>query len=131
MFTEVIYLENNCCLEGGKSIKTSCIQNINFLAKPSRHLSVSSQINTRDASGQTPLHLACERGDLPCVKELLEESQARTDIKDRNGETPMHCAGKQDSPAIIQVRLSRSEDTVTFLSDPTLTITCEMILKVN
>uniref|UniRef100_A0A4W6GB66 phospholipase A2 n=1 Tax=Lates calcarifer TaxID=8187 RepID=A0A4W6GB66_LATCA len=64
-------------------------------------------INARDASGQTPLHLACERGDAVCVKELLEESQARTDIKDRNGETPMHCAAKQDSPAIIQVLCSR------------------------
>ncbi|MEQ2211069.1 hypothetical protein XENOCAPTIV_025471 [Xenoophorus captivus] len=64
--------------------------------------SVVSQINARDASGQTPLHLACERGDLVCVKELLEESQARTDIKDKNGETPMHYASKQDSPVIIQ-----------------------------
>ncbi|XP_040892762.1 85/88 kDa calcium-independent phospholipase A2 isoform X1 [Toxotes jaculatrix] len=72
-----------------------------------KHNYVQSQINTRDASGQTPLHLACERGDAVCVKELLEESQARTDIKDRNGETPMHCAAKQDSLAIIQVLCSR------------------------
>ncbi|MED6295540.1 hypothetical protein CHARACLAT_032883 [Characodon lateralis] len=69
--------------------------------------SVVSQINARDASGQTPLHLACERGDLVCVKELLEESQARTDIKDKNGETPMHYASKQDSPVIIQALCSR------------------------
>ncbi|XP_070776704.1 85/88 kDa calcium-independent phospholipase A2 [Enoplosus armatus] len=72
-----------------------------------KHNYVQSQINARDASGQTPLHLACERGDLACVTELLDESQARTDIKDRNGETPMHCAAKQDSPAIIQVLCSR------------------------
>lgn len=72
-----------------------------------KHNYVQSQINTRDASGQTPLHLACERGDLACVKELLEESQARTDIRDRNGETPMHCASKQDSPLIIQSLCSR------------------------
>uniref|UniRef100_A0A7N6FFP0 phospholipase A2 n=1 Tax=Anabas testudineus TaxID=64144 RepID=A0A7N6FFP0_ANATE len=56
---------------------------------------------------QTPLHLACERGNVACVKELLEESQARTDIKDRNGETPVHSAAKQDSPAVIQVLCSR------------------------
>uniref|UniRef100_A0A672G0Y8 phospholipase A2 n=1 Tax=Salarias fasciatus TaxID=181472 RepID=A0A672G0Y8_SALFA len=72
-----------------------------------KHNYVQSQINARDASGQTPLHLACERGDLACVKELLEESQARTDIRDRNGETPMHCAAKQDSPVIIQTLCSR------------------------
>ncbi|XP_071359714.1 85/88 kDa calcium-independent phospholipase A2 isoform X2 [Trachinotus anak] len=72
-----------------------------------KHNYVQSQINARDASGQTPLHLACERGDLVCVKELLEESQARTDIKDRNGETPMHCAAKQDAPQIIQALCSR------------------------
>ncbi|XP_024114982.1 85/88 kDa calcium-independent phospholipase A2 isoform X2 [Oryzias melastigma] len=72
-----------------------------------KHNYVQSQINNRDASGQTPLHLACERGDLACVKELLEESQARTDIKDHNGETPMHSASKQDSPVIIQALCSR------------------------
>ncbi|KAM3865360.1 85/88 kDa calcium-independent phospholipase A2 [Diretmus argenteus] len=72
-----------------------------------KHNYVQSQINARDASGQTPLHLACKRGDVACVKELLEESQARTDIKDRNGETAMHYAAKQDSAAIIQVLCSR------------------------
>ncbi|XP_030287137.1 85/88 kDa calcium-independent phospholipase A2 isoform X3 [Sparus aurata] len=72
-----------------------------------KHNYVQSQINARDASGQTPLHRACERGDSACVKELLEESQARTDIKDHNGETPLHFAAKQDSPAIIQVMCSR------------------------
>ncbi|CAI5681263.1 unnamed protein product [Oreochromis niloticus] len=72
-----------------------------------KHNYVQSQINARDASGQTPLHLACERADATCVKELLEESQARTDIKDRNGETPIHYAAKQDSTVIIQVLCSR------------------------
>ncbi|XP_056136610.1 85/88 kDa calcium-independent phospholipase A2 isoform X2 [Lampris incognitus] len=72
-----------------------------------KHNYVQSQINARDASGQTPLHLACERGNVVCVRELLEESQARTDIKDRNGETPMHCAAKQDTAAVIQVLCSR------------------------
>uniref|UniRef100_A0A3P9HHS7 Uncharacterized protein n=1 Tax=Oryzias latipes TaxID=8090 RepID=A0A3P9HHS7_ORYLA len=86
-------------------------------APPSCRFSSSFlQINTRDASGQTPLHLACERGDLACVKELLEESQARTDIKDHNGETPMHSASKQNSPVIIQVKLNRKRTSFTFRS---------------
>ncbi|XP_045072903.1 85/88 kDa calcium-independent phospholipase A2 isoform X2 [Coregonus clupeaformis] len=72
-----------------------------------KHNYVQSQINARDGAGQTPLHLACERGDVACVRELLEECQARTDIKDKNGETPMHCAAKQDSATIIQALCSR------------------------
>lgn len=82
-----------------------------------KHNHVQSQINARNASGQTPLHLACERGDAACVKELLEESQARTDIKDRTGETPMHCAAKQDSSVIIQVLCSRMCPGVNELSE--------------
>uniref|UniRef100_A0A671TD31 phospholipase A2 n=1 Tax=Sinocyclocheilus anshuiensis TaxID=1608454 RepID=A0A671TD31_9TELE len=68
-----------------------------------KHNYVLSQMNARDAQGQTPLHLACERGDVGCVRGLLEECQARTDIKDKNGETPMHCAAKQDSAVIIEI----------------------------
>uniref|UniRef100_A0A8K9X731 phospholipase A2 n=1 Tax=Oncorhynchus mykiss TaxID=8022 RepID=A0A8K9X731_ONCMY len=72
-----------------------------------KHNHVQSQINARDGAGQTPLHLACERGEVACVRELLEECQARTDVKDKNGETPMHCAAKQDSATIIQALCSR------------------------
>lgn len=72
-----------------------------------KHNYVQSQINEQDSSGWTPLHLACERGDVGCVKELLEESRARTDIKDLKGETAMHCAAKQDSPAVIQALCSQ------------------------
>uniref|UniRef100_A0A8C6T7L3 phospholipase A2 n=1 Tax=Neogobius melanostomus TaxID=47308 RepID=A0A8C6T7L3_9GOBI len=57
-----------------------------------KHNHVQSEINAQDGSGITPLHLACERVDVGCVRELLEESQARTNIKDKNGDTAMHCA---------------------------------------
>ncbi|KAL4647833.1 85/88 kDa calcium-independent phospholipase A2 isoform X2 [Arapaima gigas] len=72
-----------------------------------KHNYVLSQINCRNASGQTPLHLACERGDVSCVRELLEDCQASTNIRDYQGETPMHFAAKQDSPAVIQLFCSR------------------------
>ncbi|KAJ8283636.1 hypothetical protein COCON_G00024860 [Conger conger] len=72
-----------------------------------KHNYVLSQINSKDGTGQTPLHLACERGDLACVRELLQDCQARTDIKDHQGDTPMHCAAKQDSAAIIQALCAR------------------------
>lgn len=72
-----------------------------------KHNYVQSLINTQDSLGQTPLHLACERGDTACVQQLLEESQARTDVKDNNGETPMHSAAKQDSAVVVQILCSR------------------------
>ncbi|XP_026879219.2 85/88 kDa calcium-independent phospholipase A2 isoform X1 [Electrophorus electricus] len=72
-----------------------------------KHNYILGQINARDLQGQTPLHLACEHGDVGCVRELLEECQARTDIKDRNGDTPMHCAAKQDSAAVVEVLCSQ------------------------
>ncbi|KAM9792300.1 85/88 kDa calcium-independent phospholipase A2 [Neosynchiropus ocellatus] len=72
-----------------------------------KHNYVQSLINTQDSLGQTPLHLACERGDTACVQQLLEESQARTDIRDNNGETPMHSAAKQDTAVVVQILCSR------------------------
>ncbi|XP_075869198.1 85/88 kDa calcium-independent phospholipase A2 isoform X2 [Nelusetta ayraudi] len=82
-----------------------------------KHNYIQSQINAQDLSGQTPLHLACERGDLTCVKELLEESQARTDIKDRKGETAVHVAAKLDSPVITQAMCTRFCSGVNELND--------------
>ena len=97
-------LKAHCALDINR---TSCLIGV-FPPPP------ASQLNARDASGQTPLHVACERGDVVCVRELLEESQARTDIADHNGETPMHCAAKQETAAVVKVTiLSPSFSTVT------------------
>ncbi|KAI5627630.1 85/88 kDa calcium-independent phospholipase A2 isoform X1 [Silurus asotus] len=72
-----------------------------------KHNHVLGQMNIRDAQGQTPLHLACERGEVSCVRDLIEECQARTDIRDKNGNTPMHCAAKQDSAVVVEVLCSQ------------------------
>uniref|UniRef100_A0A3Q3WQJ9 phospholipase A2 n=1 Tax=Mola mola TaxID=94237 RepID=A0A3Q3WQJ9_MOLML len=90
-----------------------------------KHNYVQSQINVRGASGQTSLHLACERGDLLCVKELLEECQARTDIKDRNGETPVHLAAKQDSP-IMCLRLCSGVNELNNNGETPLHVACRL-----
>ncbi|XP_057700147.1 85/88 kDa calcium-independent phospholipase A2 isoform X2 [Corythoichthys intestinalis] len=95
------------CLRNHPDWSTAHIAVDTGLRECLKHNQVQSEINKRDVLGQTPMHLACERSDAACVKELLEESQARTDIRDNQGETPMHIAAKHDSPAVIQILCSR------------------------
>ncbi|KAJ8263916.1 hypothetical protein GJAV_G00143050 [Gymnothorax javanicus] len=76
-----------------------------------------SGLNCQDGTRQTALHLACEKGDLDCVQELLQEYGASTEVRNHNGDTPFHCAAKQDSAAIIQELCSRSCAGVNELND--------------
>uniref|UniRef100_A0A8B9PVL5 phospholipase A2 n=1 Tax=Apteryx owenii TaxID=8824 RepID=A0A8B9PVL5_APTOW len=68
-----------------------------------RHNHVLSCVNNTDSEeGCTPLHLACRKGDMMCLQELLE-CHARVDITDRNGETVFHYAVRGSSPQIIEL----------------------------
>uniref|UniRef100_A0A8C5D2J2 phospholipase A2 n=1 Tax=Gouania willdenowi TaxID=441366 RepID=A0A8C5D2J2_GOUWI len=66
-----------------------------------------THINSQNEVGQTPLHLACERGDLASVKQLLDESQVRTDISDFYGDTPIHCACKHRFSVFVKALCSQ------------------------
>ncbi|XP_052645779.1 85/88 kDa calcium-independent phospholipase A2 isoform X2 [Harpia harpyja] len=68
-----------------------------------RHNHVLSCVNSTDSEdGCTPLHLACRKGDMECLLELLD-CHARVDITDRNGETVFHYAVRGNSPQIIEL----------------------------
>ncbi|XP_050771448.1 85/88 kDa calcium-independent phospholipase A2 isoform X2 [Gymnogyps californianus] len=68
-----------------------------------RHNHVLSCVNSTDSEdGCTPLHLACRKGDMECLLELLE-CHARVDITDRNGDTVFHYAVRGNSPQIIEL----------------------------
>ncbi|OXB77518.1 UNVERIFIED_CONTAM: hypothetical protein H355_015810 [Colinus virginianus] len=72
-----------------------------------RHNRVLSCVNSTDSEdGCTPLHLACRKGDMTCLQELLE-CHARVDITDRRGETVFHYAVRGSNPYIIEL-LSRT-----------------------
>lgn len=58
--------------------------------------------STDSEDGCTPLHLACRKGDMACLLELLE-CHARVDVTDRNGETVFHYAVRGHNPQIIEV----------------------------
>ncbi|NXT21827.1 PLPL9 phospholipase, partial [Syrrhaptes paradoxus] len=67
-------------------------------------------VNSTDSEdGCTPLHLACRKGDMECLLELLE-CHARVDITDRNGETVFHYAVRGNNPHIIEL-LGRTPTT--------------------
>uniref|UniRef100_A0A8C6N6B3 phospholipase A2 n=1 Tax=Melopsittacus undulatus TaxID=13146 RepID=A0A8C6N6B3_MELUD len=68
-----------------------------------RHNHVMSCVNSVDSEdGCTPLHLACRKGDMECLLELLE-CHARVDITDIHGETVFHYAVRGNSPHIIEL----------------------------
>ncbi|XP_005039801.1 PREDICTED: 85/88 kDa calcium-independent phospholipase A2 isoform X2 [Ficedula albicollis] len=68
-----------------------------------RHNHIVSCVNsTASEDGCTPLQLACRKGDVECLLELLE-CHARLDITDRNGETAFHHAVRGSNPQIIEL----------------------------
>ena len=53
----------------------------------------SAQVDMRsDSDGATPLHRACECGDIECARLLIEDAGADIDAVDVNGNTPVHTA---------------------------------------
>ncbi|XP_072217722.1 85/88 kDa calcium-independent phospholipase A2 isoform X2 [Excalfactoria chinensis] len=86
-----------------------------------RHNRVLSCVNSTDSEdGCTPLHLACRKGDMTCLQELLE-SHARVDITDRKGETVFHYAVRGSNPYIIELLSSAPTVGVNHLNNEGLT----------
>lgn len=72
-----------------------------------------SCINSNDGEeGCTPLHLACRKGDIDCIRELVEECHARVDLTDKNEDTVFHYAVRGSNPKIVEVR--HGKEGVTF-----------------
>jgi ankyrin repeat protein len=61
-------------------------------------------INCQDDSGSTPLHKACFKGNVECVKLLLEKG-ANLLVKDNQGGTPLHNAVQSQSKDCTQLLL--------------------------
>ena len=71
------------------------------------------QLNISDATGATPLTLACEHGYLDCIK-ILVKNQAGLNSRDRLGRTPLSCA----------IKARNAEECVEFL------LNCEAMYEV-
>ena len=63
-----------------------------------------------DSAESTPLHKACEEGDLFAVKQLIEDG-ASVNAKDENGRTPLHLAAmKRGNGEILRFLLEAKAD---------------------
>ncbi|KAM4721797.1 85/88 kDa calcium-independent phospholipase A2 isoform 2-T2 [Rhinophrynus dorsalis] len=95
-----------------------------------RHNGILRSVNSTECDGgSTPLHLACRKGDIECLQELVEECQARQDIPDSNGETVYHHAAQQNNPRVIEILCSVPSVGINHLSnnnETPLHVACRM-----
>ncbi|XP_078539935.1 85/88 kDa calcium-independent phospholipase A2 isoform X3 [Lissotriton helveticus] len=83
-----------------------------------RHNKILRSVNSTDGeNGCTPLHLACQKGDVECIRELVEQCNARKDIADSNGETVFHYAAKQNDPRITEILAQNQSNCLNQLSN--------------
>ncbi|XP_067830661.1 85/88 kDa calcium-independent phospholipase A2 isoform X3 [Heptranchias perlo] len=82
-----------------------------------RHNHIMCCINdTESEEGITPLHLACKKEDIDCIRELVEGCGARLDIADKNGETVFHYAARQSNCLLIELLSKQRSIGVNHLS---------------
>lgn len=95
-----------------------------------RHNGILRSVNSTECDGGcTPLHLACKKGDVECIQELVEDCQARQDIADFNGETVFHYAARQNNPSVIEILCSTPTVGINHLSnskETPLHVACRM-----
>ena len=72
-------------------------------------LSINADPNVRDSDGQTPLHLAAERGQKEAVKLLLDHG-ANTNLQANDGDTPLHRSLIEKNNEIAKLLINRGAD---------------------
>ncbi|KAH0616893.1 hypothetical protein JD844_028348 [Phrynosoma platyrhinos] len=83
-----------------------------------RHNHILSCVNSNSADNEcTPLHLACQKGDLNCLRELVNECHARVDLTDKNGDTVFHYAVRGTNPKIIELVGRKATAALDHLND--------------
>lgn len=66
-----------------------------------QHIAAGSDLNAKDKSGWTALHLAARKGDLPMVR-LLVDAGADINVRGPQGQTPVDVARENNHTTIAQ-----------------------------
>lgn len=84
--------------------------NRNFLSKAAveNGYSIESLLEAQNSDGQTALHLACRRGFVKIVEQLLDYKHADVDILDKDGDPPIVYALAAGSAECVHVLIERS-----------------------
>ena len=67
-------------------------------------------INVCDEDKDTPLHLACMRGNLVAVGILTSATRVNVDAQNEKGDTPLHFACLNGDPEIVEALLKKEAD---------------------
>lgn len=67
---------------------------------------ILGDVNQKGNFGNSPLHVACVRGDLEEVVALLEAG-ANPNLKGEHGCTPLHDAVQQEHPEVVKLLLEK------------------------
>ena len=86
---------------------------------------ISSDVNCRDSSGNSPLHLACKYKAKKILRYLIEEAKCDPTIQNSMGELPLHIACEQTSLEMVKLVSDCNVNSRTVDGDTPLHIACE------
>lgn len=74
-------------------------------------LDSGADIETRDASGATPLHLAAAAGHVEAVRQLVIRGGADMNARDNAGRTAMHLAAENGRQGVLNALIEMGAET--------------------
>jgi ankyrin repeat protein len=88
------------------SIEETAVHSL--LQAHTKHRCKRVDVDAKNSYGKSPLHLACSRGNISAVVELMEHDSTCVKVTDNHRDTPLHEACLQGHLEIVQYLLSNS-----------------------
>lgn len=65
-------------------------------------------MNIQNARGQTPLHIAAQKGDISIVRLLLDSKTVNVNAQDSSGATPLHLASENGHIEVVKLLVAHN-----------------------